>query len=183
MIRKRTASRGRAAAVEVVHPAASGRPPAIVRVLAAAVALLCCGPVAPLAGASSPAHRPLASAHAAGAIRIDDTAHLHLLKAFGSVLLEEGYAGGSLPGVTRVRMSVGSSVSASFSVRTRSGTIYGYGHASLHSSGRYASFGGWLSVSKGSGRYSHARGSGKLYGVIDRRTHALTVQTIGTLRY
>jgi hypothetical protein len=82
-----------------------------------------------------------------------------------------------------VRLTLGSTVTASFTIRTRDGTIYGSGRAALHSSGRYASFGGSLSVSHGTGRYVDAHGNGKLYGVIDRRTSALTVQTIGTLSY
>lgn len=122
-------------------------------------------------------------ARAARSVGVNDTGRLHLLKAFGSTLLEEGHATGTLPGQTRVRLTVGGSVSASFSIRAAGGTIYGSGGATLHSSGRYASFGGWLRVSRGSGRYAHARGSGRLYGAIDRRTDALTVQTVGTLRY
>jgi hypothetical protein len=116
-------------------------------------------------------------------MRVNDTGHLHLLKAFGSVLLEEGYAGGTLAGNAYVRMNVASTVTASFSIRTRHGTIYGGGRAALHSSGRYASFAGSLWVSRGTGRFAHAHGGGKLYGVIDRRGDALTVQTIGTLSY
>lgn len=119
----------------------------------------------------------------ARALSVNDTGHLHLLKAFGSVLLEEGSAGGTLPGMAKVRLLVGSTVIASFTIQTKSGTIYGSGRAALHSSGRYASFGGSLSVSHGTGSYSHAHGGGKLYGVIDRRTSALTVQTVGTLSY
>ncbi len=121
--------------------------------------------------------------HTARSLSVDDTGHLHLLKAFGSVLLEEGAAGGTLPGLAKVRLLVGSTVISSFSIQTKYGTIYGRGSAALHSSGRYASFGGSLSVSHGTGSYTHAHGAGKLYGVIDRRTSALTVQTIGTLSY
>ncbi|MFZ1925589.1 MAG: hypothetical protein WAU42_05550 [Solirubrobacteraceae bacterium] len=121
--------------------------------------------------------------HDARALSVDDTGHLHLLKAFGSVLLEEGAAGGTLPGVAKVRLVVGSTVIASFTIQTKHGTIYGSGSAALHSSGRYASFGGSLSVSRGTGSYARAHGSGKLYGVIDRRTSSLTVQTVGTLSY
>jgi hypothetical protein len=121
--------------------------------------------------------------HAARSVSVDDTGHLHLLKAFGSVLLEEGYAGGTLAGQAKVRLTVGSTVIASFSIQTRHGTIYGSGSAALHSSGRYASFGGTLSVARGTGSYARAHGAGKLYGVIDRRTSALTVQTVGTLSY
>ncbi len=121
--------------------------------------------------------------HDARALSVDDTGHLHLLKAFGSVLLEEGSAGGTLPGVAKVRLVVGSTVIASFTIQTKHGTIYGSGRAALHSSGRYTSFGGTLSVSRGTGSYARAHGSGRLYGVIDRRTSSLTVQTVGTLSY
>jgi hypothetical protein len=122
-------------------------------------------------------------AHAAGSVAVNDTGHLHLLKAVGSVLYEEGYATGTLPGQTKVRMVVGSAVSASFAIGARGGVVYGSGHAALHSSGRYASFGGSLSVSHGSGRYARAHGSGRIYGVIDRRSDAVTVQTTGKLLY
>lgn len=80
-------------------------------------------------------------------------------------------------------MVVGPTVTATFTIQARSGTIYGSGRAVLHSSSKYSSFAGTLSVSHGTGSYADARGTGKLYGVIDRRTSALTVQTIGTLRY
>jgi len=122
-------------------------------------------------------------AHISRALSVNDTGHLHLLKAFGSVLMEEGSVGGTLPGRAKVRLTVGSTVTASFTIRASGGAIYGSGRAALHSSGRYASFGGSLSVSHGSGRYARAHGSGRLYGVIDRRTDALTVQTVGTLSY
>jgi hypothetical protein len=153
------------------------------------------GPATPFPASSRPAasllaallltaslgpHGATAQAASAG---VNDTGHLHLLKAFGSVLQEEGWAAGTLPGQAKVRLTVGASVSASFSIATRYGTIYGSGHAALHSSGRYSSFGGSLSVNGGSGRYTHARGGGRLYGTIDRRTHAVVVQAIGTLRY
>lgn len=146
--------------------------------------LLCACAALALAATAAPA--PAArqpQAHSARSIKVDDTGRLSLLKAFGSVLIERGSAKGTLPGEANVRMTVASSVRASFSIRAQGGAIYGHGGASLHSGGRYASFGGWLSVSSGSGRYAHAHGSGKLYGVIDRRTHTLTVQTVGTLSY
>ena len=123
------------------------------------------------------------AAQASHALNVNDSGRLHLLKAFGSVLVEEGPAGGTLPGQANVHMVVGSTVTATFSIKSRYGTIFGSGHAALHSSGRYASFGGSLSVSHGTGRYARAHGSGKLYGVIDRRGDAITVQTIGILSY
>ncbi|HTA97910.1 MAG TPA: hypothetical protein VK730_09745 [Solirubrobacteraceae bacterium] len=162
--------------------------------LGASAALAIAAPLASATTAGATAHatsstRPAPAyafglaGHTARALSVDDTGHLHLLKAFGSVLLEEGAAAGTLPGLAKVRLLVGSTVLASFTIQTKYGTIYGSGRAALHSSGRYASFGGSLSVSHGTGSYAHAHGSGKLYGVIDRRTSALTVQTVGTLSY
>jgi hypothetical protein len=122
-------------------------------------------------------------AHASGQAEVNDLAHLHLVRSSGSLLVEEGSASGSLPGKTLVRMKVASRVTARFTITTPDGAISGSGSASLKSSGRYASFGGTLVVSGGTGRYAHAHGTGGLYGVIDRRTHAVTVKTSGTLYY
>ncbi len=116
-------------------------------------------------------------------VSVNDHASLHMVKAYGETLVEEGYASGTLPGRTWVRMAIGSKVSASFTIWTKGGSINGRGGASLHSSSRYASFGGWLLVSGGGGRFAHAHGTGRLYGVLDRRTHAVTVKTVGTLFY
>lgn len=124
-----------------------------------------------------------AGAHTARSVSVNDTGHLHLLKYSGSVMLEEGPAAGTLPGKARVRMIVGATVSATFTITVHGGSISGSGSAALHSSGRYSSFGGSLRVVRGTGRFRHARGGGKLYGTLDRRTHALVVQTIGTLGY
>jgi len=65
----------------------------------------------------------------------------------------------------------------------RGGSIVGHGSAVLHSSREFSSFGGSLSVDRGTGRYAHASGTGKLYGVIDRSNDALIVQTVGQLHY
>jgi hypothetical protein len=158
------------------------RPLELAAVLSALAVAAIAAPGTNVAAARATAAAPLLGQDAR-ALSVNDTGHLHLLKAFGSVLLEEGAAGGTLPGLAKVRLLVGSTVIASFTIQTKSGTIYGSGRAALHSSGRYASFGGSLSVSHGTGSYARAHGSGKLYGVIDRRTSSLTVQTVGTLSY
>jgi hypothetical protein len=83
----------------------------------------------------------------------------------------------------KVRLVVGGNVTASFTIQARGGSITGSGSAVLHSTKRYSSFAGSLAVGRGTGSYTHVNGSGKLSGVIDRLTHALTVQTIGQLHY
>jgi hypothetical protein len=153
------------------------------RLLVGVIALLTLGVSGLLSGAVSRAPAAQVFARTARLLSIDDTGHLHLLHASGEVLDEEGTVSGTLPGTVKVRMAVGANVTASFTIEARGGSIEGHGSAALHSSGKYSSFGGTLSVSHGSGTYAHAHGGGGLYGVINRRTDALTVQTTGDLHY
>jgi hypothetical protein len=150
----------------ITNPSVPGR----WRVSAAIVATL----LAMLAGGAS------AAAHA---LRATDTAHLHYVTASGSLLFEEGRATGTLPGSMRVHFNVGSTLSGSFTIYTRGGTIRGHGEATPHGSGVYESFAGGLVVTGGTGRYARAHGRTGLYGTFDRTTYALTVQTTGTLSY
>jgi hypothetical protein len=123
------------------------------------------------------------AAHAARTLSVADTAHLRYRGSSGSALIEEGPASGGLPGTVKVRFNVGASVSAAFTISTAHGAVIGRGTGALHSSGMYASFGGSMVVTSGTGRYRHAHGHGGFYGVINRRTYALTVQTTGRLSY
>lgn len=124
-----------------------------------------------------------ARARAAGALKATDSAHLHYISASGALLYEEGAAAGTLPGSMRVHFSVGATLSGSFTIYTRGGTIKGHGSATPHGSGVYESFAGSLVVAGGSGRYVHARGRAGLYGTFNRNNYALVVQTVGTLHY
>jgi hypothetical protein len=124
------------------------------------------------------------TARAAHVLNVKDEGHLHLVGESGSLLVEEGAATGTLPGTVKVRFSVGAVISASFTIYARGGgSITGHGSGTLHSTGAYSTFGGSLSVTRGSGRFGRAHGTGGLYGAINRRTYALTVQTIGKLYY
>jgi hypothetical protein len=113
------------------------------------------------------------------------TAHLHYVAARGSYLIEEGPASGALAGTIKARVRITAEIAGSFTFYSRGGSVSGYGSAKLHESGAYASFGGSLKVLGGTGRYTHARGGGKLYGVYNRRSPRLelTIQTTGTLAY
>ena len=125
----------------------------------------------------------LVRARVAHTLNVTDEAHLHLTGAAGEVLEEEGPATGALPGHIKARFAVSTSITSSFVVRTSSGSITGHSSARLHSAGTYSSFGGSLKITGGTGRYKHAHGSGGLYGVVNRRTDAMTVQTTGKLSY
>ncbi len=121
--------------------------------------------------------------HAPRTLNATDTAHLHYLKSSGSLLLEEGSATGALSGIVKVQLNVGATVIASFTINTHNGSIVGHASGAVHGTGLYASFGGTMTVTHGTGHYTHAHGHGGFYGVINRHTYALTVQTTGTLSY
>lgn len=122
-------------------------------------------------------------AHLARTLNVTDEARLHYHESAGSSLIEEGRATGGLPGAVKVHFTVGPTVSATFTISTGSGTLIGHGSGVLHSSGTYASFRGSMSITRGTGRYLHAHGHGGFYGVLNRKTYALTVQTTGSLSY
>jgi len=121
------------------------------------------------------------AASPAGTLSATDTAHLHYLRSSGSLLHEEGAAHGTLPGNMQASVDIGPTVTASFKIHTNDGTINGHGIATPRGSGTYESFAGSLTVTGGTGRYAHAHGIAGLYGVFDRKTYALTVQTTGKL--
>ncbi len=81
-------------------------------------------------------------------------------------------------------LRTGSTVTGSFTIHVRqNGTIEGRGTATPHGSGRYQSFSGTLTITSGTGLYKHAHGRAGLYGVFDRRTYALVIQTSGQFFY
>jgi hypothetical protein len=123
------------------------------------------------------------SAHAARTLNGTATAHLHLVKANGSQLDEEGPVIGALPGRMRAVLTTGLVFSGSFTINTNGGSIDGHGRATTHGSGRDQSFSGSITVTGGSGRYSHAHGRTGLSGTFDRRTYAMVIKTTGTLSY
>ena len=124
-------------------------------------------------------------ARVARTLNVKDEGHLHLSgKPEGSLIVEEGAVSGTLPGTVKVRFDVGATVTAQFTIYPRGGgTISGHGSGALHSTSLYSTFGGTLSVTSGTGRFKHVRGNGGLYGAINRKTDALTVQTTGKLSY
>jgi hypothetical protein len=126
-----------------------------------------------------------ATGRAAHVVSVKDEGHLHLVgEPNGSDLVEEGPATGTIPGRVRVNFNIGPTVYASFTIYAKAGgSITGHGGGALHSTSVYSTFGGALRVVHGTGRYARAHGSGGLYGAINRKTYALTVQAIGRLYY
>jgi hypothetical protein len=125
-------------------------------------------------------------AHSARSLNVTDTAHVHLISETESgELVEEGEAKGALAGIVRVQFSIAATINATFTIRNRYGSFSGHGSGAIHGTGEKASFGGSMTVTRGTGRYAHAHGHGGFYGTIDREnTHyPAVVQTTGTLSY
>jgi hypothetical protein len=128
----------------------------------------------------------VSTASAAHVLRVHDEGHLRFISSSGAELIDEGPASGTTPGEVRVRFIYNGNpeVSARFTIRDRYGTFSGHARGRLSDPTSFSpSFRGSLSITAGSGRYAHASGSGELFGVFDRRSYGITVQTIATLRY
>jgi hypothetical protein len=124
------------------------------------------------------------TATAAHVLNVKDEGHLREVGESGSDLVEEGPVTGTVPGRVKVNFNVGPTIYSSFTIYPRSGgSISGHGSGLLHSTGKWSTFGGSVTVTRGTGRYAHAHGTGQMYGVINRKTLALKVQTIGKLYY
>jgi hypothetical protein len=135
-------------------------------------------------GSDAAHHVNYAPAHTARTIHATDEAHLVYVRSSGERLFEEGAVRGTIPGSMKAYCSLGATFAASFTIYTKGGAIKGRGTATPHAgSGLYESFAGTLTVTGGTGRYAHAHGHAGLYGVFNRRTYALTVQTTGSLSY
>lgn len=154
------------------------RVPAASALLGAIVALGFVLALPSAVGASS-----VAVARSARSERLAVEARLHYINARGAYLIEEGRASGPLAGLVKATIKITAGISGSFTFYPRGGSISGRGSGQLHESGIYASFGGTVTVIGGTGRYSHAHGGGRLYGVYDRKTLGLEIQTTGTLSY
>jgi hypothetical protein len=165
----------------MTSPSRMRRPGRTTLQLATATVLLALGAATAQA---LPAAQALPTARSARAVSVKDEGHLHSVKTSGSELIEEGQIMGTIPGKVRVDFNIGATVSATFTIYvTGGGSISGHGSGALHSTSVYSTFGGSLQVTRGTGRYAHAHGHGGLYGAINRKTYAITVQTTGTLYY
>jgi hypothetical protein len=147
------------------------------------------GLLVPLLALVVPSSLALAGSTASAAAHttsVKDEGRLRLIKSSGSVLIDEGPAKGTIPGSVKVRFVYNGNptVSAQITIYGHAGTINARGTGRLSSpTSSSPSFTGTMTIDGGSGRYSHAHGGGKLYGVFYRRTYGLLVQTEGTLHY
>lgn len=139
-----------------------------------------------LTGMSISAQAAGPHAQTAHSLTVKDEAKLRFVKSSGSTLSDEGPATGTIPGKVKLVFTYTGSPTVGSQL-----TIYGSsGSIRVRASGKLSSptnpkpsFKGALTIIGGSGRYSHANGSGTLYGVFNRRTYAMVVQAQGTIHY
>jgi hypothetical protein len=132
------------------------------------------------AGATAP------HATASRTISLNDSASLRKQNSHELELKEEGTAKGTLGGPLYLQLNVNGtrSVTAQVQVYPKGGSIGGNASASYHVAGATASFSGTLTITKGSGTYSKAKGSGLSFsGTIQRSNDAVTVHVSGNMSY
>jgi hypothetical protein len=121
-------------------------------------------------------------ARAARTISLSETGRLHLTSHHGFTLNEQGLASGTIAGTIYIHLSVVSTnrVTAEVNIYPSGGSLTGHATASYRPAGGVASFNGTMDVTRGSGRYSHAKGSGLSFtGTVQRSNDAVTVHVSG----
>jgi hypothetical protein len=126
-----------------------------------------------------------AEAHAARTVTLAESGHLHRTSSSGVHLNEQGAATGTIRGTIYIHLKISSNrVSAEVSIYPHGGSLTGTGTANYHVNGGYAPFSGTITISRGSGTYTHAHSGALLFtGSIKRSDDAVTVQLSGRLSY
>lgn len=155
------------------------------RIFAAAglIAAVAYTPALALGSASAAAD---AGAVAARTLSLNESGRLHLTSHHGFHLNEQGTATGTIGGAIYIHLDITSTnhVTAEVNIYPHNGSLSGYGTSNYRSNGGQATFSGTLSISRGTGTYSHAHASRlRFSGTIQRSNDATTVHLSGPLSY
>jgi hypothetical protein len=123
--------------------------------------------------------------HASHAVALRETGILSSANGGGVTLDEHGHATGTYNCAITVHLTIISAnrVTATFTVSPKGGTISGKGSARFKAEGANGYFGGTIALTRGTGTYAHASGTGiGISGIINRETFGLTVHVHGTIR-
>jgi hypothetical protein len=133
---------------------------------------------------TSPAHGAQSRASISRTIALSENAQLHLTSHHGFTLNEKGSASGTINGVIYIHLNVASvnHVTAEVNIYPSGGSLTGSASANYHPSGGVATFNGTMNITRGSGSFSHARGSGLSFsGTIQRTNDAASVHVSGRI--
>jgi hypothetical protein len=125
-----------------------------------------------------------ATAHVSRTFSLSETGHLYLTSHHAFTLNEKGSASGTISGTIYIHLNVVSTnrVTAEVNIYPSGGSLTGHASASYHPAGAIASFNGTMDVTRGTGRYRHAHGSGLSFtGTIQRSNDAVTVHVNGRM--
>jgi hypothetical protein len=138
---------------------------------------------------------PGPSLAAARSVYLNESGHLYSTSGHGISptrvsadvhINEQGSVSGTIHGPVYIHVHVSSlhSFVAEVNVYTRGGSLTGYGSAGFRLAGGYAQFSGSLSITRGTGSYSHARAHNlRFTGSIQGSNDAVTVRLSGTMYY
>jgi hypothetical protein len=121
-------------------------------------------------------------AHAARTISLTENGSLHLTSHKGFTLNEQGTTSGTIEGTIYIHLHISSTnrITAEINIYPRGGSISGSAAGSYHPNGAVATFNGTMNVTRGSGSYAHARGTGLAFtGQVRRANDAVTVHVSG----
>lgn len=134
--------------------------------------------------AAAKVRSPLASA--ARSVSLNESGRLHLTSKQGFTLNEQGTASGTITGTIYIHLHLTSTskVTAEVSIYPSGGSLSGSGSAAYRVEGGVAAFTGTLAITRGTGKYAHARASGlRFTGTIERRSDAVSVRVSGPLSF
>lgn len=122
--------------------------------------------------------------HFARTLVLNETGHLHLTSHHLVTLNEQGSTKGTIRGTIYIHLNLISTkrVTAEVNIYPSNGSLSGSAKASYRVAGATATFSGTMSITRGSGRYAHARGTGLSFsGSIERLNDAVTVHLSGQI--
>jgi hypothetical protein len=135
-----------------------------------------------LAGPAASRAQGGAPARTARTISLNESGSLTCTSKHGFTLNERGPAEGTVTGTLYVHLNIVSTsrVTAEVNIYPSGGSISGAASASYHRGSSTAEFSGTMSVSRGTGGFADARGSGlRFTGTIQRSDDAVTVHVSG----
>jgi hypothetical protein len=168
--------------VAVAHPVGLPRARRELRTLALAVAVAFVALLGVALAGATPSRA--ATARTARTFSLSERGRLHLTSHHSFTLNEQGSASGTISGTIYIHLNVVSTnrVTAEVNIYPSGGSLTGYASAGYHPSGGVATFSGTMSVTRGTGRYRHAHGSGLSFtGTVQRSNDAVTVHVSGRM--
>lgn len=146
------------------------------------------GGIAGWATTSALADRPghlTAGARAARSLSVRETLQATNVSHQGnSVIHDRGRGTGTFTCAATIQVHVSyTRGAANFGCATSVGNVVATGSATFFTAGRMATFTGTVSLSGGTGRYAHARGSLHIEGTLNRKTFVMEVSVSGVMSY